>query len=156
MEAPLKGRFMKYSHPFCVEWSNMDANLHMANVSYNAFATNARVGFLFEVGFKFDGSLPFGPVVLSDAIFYKRELHLGDKGTTQLLLLGVSPDYARWKIRHNLIKETGELAAVIDCYGGWMDLKARKLMAPQSEFVTHFMKLERCQEFEELRSLKIS
>ena len=143
-----------FCHPFVIDWDHLDANLHVGNTRYNAFATNARVAFLFECGYRFDPSSRFGPVVLTDTISYKRELHLGDKGQVELMLSGLSSDVGRWKIRQTLRKDSGEVSCVIESFGGWIDLAKRKLTKPEGVFVEPFTKLKRSDDFEELRPLK--
>jgi acyl-CoA thioester hydrolase len=149
---------ISFSHPFMIDWDSLDANLHVANTRYNALATNARVAFLFKIGYVFDPSVSFGPVVLTDTISYKKELKLGDKGTVELQLLGLSTDHGRWKVRQVIYKETGGeriVSSVIDSLGGWIDLRLRKLSIPQGPFVEKFAQLARAEEFEELRPLRI-
>jgi acyl-CoA thioester hydrolase len=143
----------KFELAFRVDWEHLDANLHVANTQYNAFATNARCAFLFSIGYTFSHSAKIGPVVLQDTISYRRELRLGDSGTVKIQLSGLSLDGARWKVKQDIYKASGELSATIDTLGGWMSLTERKLVKPEGEFVTLFNNLDRSQGFEVLKNI---
>jgi acyl-CoA thioester hydrolase len=146
-----------FSHPFQVTWSHMDANGHVGNVHYNALATDARVALLLAAGYSFNASQTIGPVVLNDTIHYRKELRYGDKGKVTILLAGSSVDHAKFKIRHEIFRtgqEGDELCCVVDTFGGWMDLKERKLVCPQADYASRFVELPKTLDYEVLSPFK--
>ena len=144
----------QYTQSIEIRWADLDANMHVANTRYNLFATDARVGYLMANGYQFGVHNSAGPVVLSDSITYRRELRLGDKITVKLLLRGISPKGTKWIIQQILEKEGGEVAAIIDSFGGWLDLETRKLTRPPKGCENLFLDLEKCDNFEQLLDIK--
>jgi acyl-CoA thioester hydrolase len=93
-----------------------------------------------------------GPVVQRDEIDYYRELGLLDRFRIDVALAGVSSDVSRFRIVNRIVRADGVVAARVVSTGGWLDLDARRLVAPPAEIATALEQLPRTESFEELRS----
>jgi len=141
---------------FTVRWADCDANGHMRNTAYSEYGIDVRMAWLTEAGWGFDAMQEhgFGPVLLREEIDYLRELKLGEPVKVDLAQLGLSPDGGRWKLQHELWKANGKKAARIVILGGFMDLTARRLIAPPEPLVRLFTEVEKGESWEELPNLK--
>jgi acyl-CoA thioester hydrolase len=122
----------RYAKEFIAGWGAMDFNGHLANTAYLNLAADARMAFFAEHGFpptEFR-RLAIGPVVKKDEIEYFREINLHDTVTVTYAVLAMSPDGARFILENEIWSPKGERAAVVRSTGGWLDLRARKLIAP--------------------------
>jgi acyl-CoA thioester hydrolase len=139
-----------------VRWSDCDPNRHLRSSAFSDFATHVRFGFLESRGFPIAefGRLDLGPAVRSEEILYFREIGLGDSVTVDVQLAGLSPDGARWKLRHEFKRGDGALAARQTLAGGWISLTQRKLVVPPAALADAFRSLARAEDFEELASLQ--
>jgi acyl-CoA thioester hydrolase len=72
--------------------------------------------------------------------------------TVTFALAGVSEDVSRFKLRNEFRREDGELAARITSLGGWLDLRARKLVAPPEALAAAILALDRTDDFTPLES----
>jgi acyl-CoA thioester hydrolase len=68
-------------------------------------------------------------------------------------LLGLSPDGARYVIENEVWSARGEKAARIRSTGGWLDLRARKLVAPPRELLHALEQVPHAPGFAELPPL---
>jgi len=135
-------------------WADMDANAHMANFAYLNKCVDARMGFFKQHGFpvaKF-AKLRIGPVVRRDELEYHREIGLLEPITVTLELAGMAPDGSRFRLVNEVLKGDGKLAARIRSEGGWMDLAARKLIAPPADLVAALAAMPQAAAFETLPS----
>jgi len=125
----------RYAKQFLVGWGAMDANGHMANTAYLDLAADVRVAFLADHGFPPSEfrRLAIGPVIRKDELEYFREAGLHDTVTVTYALLAMSADAARFVAENEIWSATGERAATVRSTGGWLDLRARKLIAPPPE-----------------------
>jgi hypothetical protein len=80
--------------------------------------------------------LNIGPVVMKDEIGYVKEVLLLEEITVTLSLAGLAEDGSRWILRSDIIRPDGKLAARVNSTGGWLDLGARKLIAPPPALIT--------------------
>src|ERR1041385_560298 len=122
----------KYAKEFIAGWGHMDANGHLANTGYFDLAADVRLSFLDEHGFspaEFR-KLALGPVVKKEEIEYFREFGLHERVTVTYAVKAMAADGSRYVIVNEFFNEQGERAAVLRSTGGWLDLKARKLVAP--------------------------
>src|SRR5262245_10114556 len=113
----------------------MDFNGHLANRSYLDLAADVRMSFFAEHGFppaEFR-RLAIGPVVRKDELTYYREVGLHETVTVTHACLGLAPDVSRFILENEIWNERGERAACVRSTGGWLDLRARKLVAPPPE-----------------------
>jgi len=143
------GRFAKQ---FLVGWGAMDANGHMANTAYLDLAADARVAFLAAHGFPPSEfrRLAIGPVIRKEELEYFREAGLHDTVTVTYAALAMSADAARFVVENEIWSATGERAATVRSTGGWLDLRARKLVAPPPELRAVLDQIPRAPGFVEL------
>ena len=146
---PVEGRYAK---EFFAGWGTMDFNGHMANTAYLDLAADVRMAFFAEHGFPPSEfrKLALGPVIRSDELEYRREVGLHDTVTVTYAILGMSPDGSRFVVENQFLLPSGELAATVRSTGGWLDLRARKLVAPPPALLAAFSQVPRAPEFAEL------
>ena len=141
-----------YSKEFLAGWGTMDFNGHLANTAYLDLAADVRMAFFAEHGFpptEFR-RLALGPVIRKDEVEYFREVGLHEKVTVTYALLAMSPDGARFVIENEIWSTKGERAASVHSTGGWLDLNARRLVAPPPALLAVFIQVPRAAGFVEL------
>ena len=145
---------MAFERSFNVSWAHLDANAHMANTAYINVCIDVRMMYFASRGFAATefARLRIGPVVRRDEVDYFRELHLLDPIRVTFLLSGISDDASRFRLRNEVYREDGQLAARVTSLGGWFDLAARKLMAPPDTLADALRALDRTDDFEKLES----
>ena len=143
-----------YSKTLFAGWGDMDFNSHMRNTAYLDKAADVRQMFLMEHGFPMEelARLRIGPVVRRDEVDYFRELQLLQPARVRLLVGGLSEDASRVRIVNEIVRGDGELAARITTLNGWLDLAARKLVAPPAPLADALRALEHTADFEVLPS----
>jgi acyl-CoA thioester hydrolase len=114
-----------------VGWGDLDANGHMRNTAYLDKAADVRMYYFAEHGFpsREFARLAIGPVVRQDEVEYFRELRLLDPVTVTLQVEALSADGARFVLRNEFWRDE-RLIARVRTTGGWLDLRARKLIEP--------------------------
>ena len=145
---------MSFERQFHVAWAHLDANGHMANTAYLDLVVDVRFMYFTECGFPPEEfvRLRLGPVVRRDEVDYLRELHLLQPITVDMSLDGISEDASRFRIRNEIRRGDGEVAARVTTLGGWFDLAARKLIAPPDKLAAAMRSLDRTATFETLAS----
>jgi acyl-CoA thioester hydrolase len=135
-------------------WADMDANAHMANTAYLSKCVDARMGFFKQNGFPVTefAKRQIGPVVRRDEIEYFREIALFEPITITLALGGMAPDGTRFRLVNEILTDAGKLAARVKSEGGWLDLTARKLIAPPPDLLAALNAMPRTADFETLPS----
>ena len=135
-------------------WADMDFNSHMKNTAYLDKAADVRQMFLMEHGFPVEEfvRLRIGPVVMKDEVEYFKEVGLQQKIDVNYALAGHSADGSRFLLRHEIFRSDGKRAARVTSAGGWLDLNARKLIAPPPALLDAMNLLERTSDFVELPS----
>ena len=143
-----------FERPFQVAWAHLDANGHMANTAYLDIAVDVRFAYFASRGFPPEEfrRRRIGPVVRRDEVDYLRELHLLQPIRVNFLLAGLSEDASRFRIRNEIRREDGQVAARITSLGGWFDLEARKLIVPPDGLAEALRGLTRAEDFERLES----
>lgn len=143
-----------YSRRMTAGWADMDFNSHMKNTSFLDKAADVRLMFFAEHGFPTSefARLRLGPVVLRDDIEYRKEVELLQEIDVTLALAGLSPDGSRWSLRTEVRRGDGKLCAKATSAGAWLDLAARRLVAPPPALLDALALLERTADFEVLRS----
>ncbi len=126
---------MDFTRRYDVRWSDADANGHVRHTVYPELGAEVRLAWLAAAGWdwkRFERER-IGPVLLREEIDYRREVGLNGSVAIDVETVGLSPDGGRWKLRHTVRKEDGEVAAQVLVLGGWIDLEARRLVvAPPS------------------------
>ena len=135
-------------------WADMDANAHMANFAYLNKCVDARMSFFKQHGFAVTdfAKRRIGPVLRRDELEYHREVGLLETITVTLALAGMALDGSRFRLVNEVLKEGGVLAARVRCEGGWMDLAARRLIAPPDDLREALAAMPQAMEFEMLPS----
>jgi len=135
-------------------WADMDANAHMANVAYLSKSVDSRMSFFRENGFPVTefAKRRLGPVVRRDELEYYREIALHEPIIVTLALAGMAPDGSRFRLLNEVLNGEGKLAARIVSEGGWLDLAARKLIAPPADLLAALDRMPHATEFEQLPS----
>jgi acyl-CoA thioester hydrolase len=135
-------------------WADMDANAHMANFAYLNKCVDARMSFFKARGFAVTdfAKRRIGRVLRRDELEYHREIGLLEPITVTLALAGLADDGSRFRLVNEVLKEGGVLAARVRCEGGWMDLAARKLIAPPDDLREVLAALPHAADFERLPS----
>ncbi len=141
---------MSYKVRFTTRWADFDPNNHMRHSAYNDYAAESRVRFFNEHGLSLTEfhRLDIGPVLFREETNFYREIKLSEDITVEVFLKGLSKRGERFKFHHKVYKQNGVLAAEIDIFGAWMDLKARKLTTPPESIVQTYADLEKTQDFE--------
>jgi hypothetical protein len=70
--------------------------------------------------------------------------------TITYVLSGLSPQGARWKVHHGVLKANGKKAVSIDLEGAILDLATRKPALPTTELLQTFNLIPRAKDFEVL------
>lgn len=121
-----------YSKTMFASWADMDFNAHMKNTAFLDKAADVRMMFFDENGFSVGefSRLRLGPVVMKDEVEYRKEVDLLQEITVTLAIAGHSADGSRFLLRNEILRPDGTLCARVTSTGGWLDLKARKLVTP--------------------------
>ncbi|HEY1138949.1 MAG TPA: thioesterase family protein [Lysobacter sp.] len=149
---PSAQRDDRYAREFFAGWRTMDFNSHMANTAYLDLAADVRMTFFAEHGFppaEFR-RLGLGPVIRKDEIEYFREVGLCETVTVTYAMRAMSADGARFVLENEIWRADGQRAAKVLSTGGWLDLQARKLIAPPQALLDAFVQVPRSAEFVEL------
>lgn len=91
--------------------------------------------------------LQIGPVVMKDEVEYFKEIGLQQQIRVTYMLGGHAEDGSRFLLRHEIFRADGKLAARVSSAGGWLDLAARKLIAPPPALFAAMNSLERTNDF---------
>lgn len=139
---------------FLAGWGEMDSNSHMANTAYLDKVVDARVLTLNELGFPREEfiRLRLGIVMMKDELEYKREVKWMEEIAITFWIAGLAPDGSRFKVRNEILRANGDLCATVTSTGGFMDLDARKLVAPSKEVLAAYRSLPKTQDYVELPS----
>ena len=143
-----------YSKSFTAGWADMDFNSHMRNTAFLDRAADVRMMFFSEHGFPMSEfiRLKVGPVIMRDDIEYFREIGLLDPFAVTLALAGLASDGSRFLMRNVTLRGDGKPCAKVTSAGGWLDLEARRLVAPPTQLLAALQSLPRTEDFVELTS----
>lgn len=147
---------MSFRRRYPVRWSDADANGHVRHTVYPELGAEVRLAWLAEAGWdwrRFERER-IGPVLLREEIDYRREVGLNAVVEVDLEAVALSPDGGRWKLRHQVRKEDGEVAARLLVLGGWIDLEARRLVVAPPSLLEVLRAAERAPDFAELPPLR--
>ena len=137
---------------FDVRWADLDPNQHVRHTAYADYGTHVRMSWLASAGFdaaRFE-ALRIGPVILLEQNRYLKEVAAGDRLEYDLKVAGASEDASRFRLRHEIRRGDGRVAARIEVEGGWMDLDARRLKPPPPELAAALRALVPTDDFERL------
>lgn len=136
-------------------WGDMDFNAHMRNTAFLDKAADMRLLFFTSSGLPIAEfvRLGIGPVVRKDEVEYFREVRLFDELRVTIAAGGLSDDGARFVIRNEFFKADGALAARVVSSGGWLDLRARKLVVAPERLLAAMRLMPKADPFTVLPSL---
>jgi acyl-CoA thioester hydrolase len=141
--------------PFAIQlfarWSDMDFNQHMRNAAYLGASEDCRLRFLAERGFPATelARRRIGPVVLEDRLVYKKELALLERFRVELVMAAMTRDVRRMKVRNTFQRDRdGAPAATVESVVMWLDLDARRVIAPPEDLAAAWLGLARAGDFE--------
>ena len=143
-----------FERQFTVGWRDVDVNGHVANMTYLQYAVDTRISYFASRGFTPASFMQHavGPVVKTDFVEYFREVMMLEELRVTMENGGHSDDLSRFRVINMIYRADGELAARVVTIGGWLNLKARKLMEPPDEIRDAWLALTRTEDFEELKS----
>ena len=141
---------MNFTVNFTTRWADFDANVHMRHTAYNDYAAEARLRFFNEFGVTIHDFTKekVGPILFEENTRFLKEIHLGEDIAVSLKISGLSGKGERWKVQHEIFNSKGDLSAIINVYGAWLDLIKRKLTVPPAKFQDIFNKAEKTEDFE--------
>jgi len=144
-----------YSKTLFAGWGDMDFNSHMKNTAFLDKSADVRMMYFAEHGFPTAefARLKLGPVVMKDDLEYRKEVGLLQEITVTLAIAGLSADGSRFVLRNEILRPDGTLCARVTSAGGWLDLAARKLVAPPAPLLAALQSLPRTDNFAALPSI---
>lgn len=143
-----------FSVPIQIRWSDIDANRHLRHSAYYDYGAMMRMMVLNECGITtaLMEQLRIGPVLFREEAIFRKEIILEDKIIIDVECTKATADFSRWSLRHNLAKEDGTIAAIINIDGAWIDLTKRKLAVPNEFIQKAFASFPKAVGFEEIPS----
>lgn len=142
----------EFAATFQVTWSDLDSNNHLRNTAYLDYAAQARM--LFFAAHEFPpeafGEHKVGPVALEDTVSYRRELRLLQTFHVSFSRAGMSDTGAKFLIENQITREDGKLCATVRTRGIWMDLTARKPVAPPEPLMRAMFALPKTKDYTDL------
>ncbi len=97
--------------------------------------------------------LRIGPVILRDELDYHREVGLLEEVRVTLEIAELSADGSCFLIQNTFYRADGKLVARVRSKGGWLDLNARKLVAPPKKLLLALQNSPRSDDFKEVPSI---
>jgi acyl-CoA thioester hydrolase len=127
-----------YTKHFEIRWSDLDANMHLANSAYTNFMSHTRMAFFTDNGFnlKILAEHSMSPVVFYEHMYYFKEVFMGQPLKVSLEVSGLSEDGMFFKFHHNFYNYKGENIAHCEMLGAWIDFNSRKLTGLPEKFLT--------------------
>lgn len=146
----------EYSKTYEIRWSDIDANNHVNYAAYIDATADLRYRFFTEQGFPPERfvQLGVGPVYTAIHAQFLREVLIGETVTITYAIAGLSPQGARWKVHHDVLKSNGKKAVSIDLEGVLLDLTTRKPVLPTPELFQTFNLIPRTADFEVLPEMR--
>ena len=132
-----------------LRWSDLDPNLHVRHSVYYDWAAVSRLNYLAGCGVDtlMMQKLQIGPILFREEAVFKKEIRLEDKLVIHVELVQSKRDYARWTIRHRIVKQGDLLCAIITVDGAWLDITKRKLVVPPAEIGEAFLAMPTVEDF---------
>lgn len=112
-----------------VRWSDLDANMHLANQSYMSFTSFARMKALNEMDFTTLHMKEWqrGPVIFEEKFNFFREIKPDSTIYIHTKISGISEDLVLFEFEHDLYDEQGQHKAKSKIFGCWLDFTTRKM-----------------------------
>lgn len=144
----------EFSRTYTVKWADLDSNGHLRYSVYIDYAVDTQFRSIEHQGYTPQRLMEegFGPVILRMETRYLHEVTFDESVIDSFRLAGMSPDGARWKSRHDILKPNGELAATIKLEGVWVNVHTKQAILPPPDLLQILNSLPRTENFETLRS----
>ena len=125
---------------FEIRWNDLDANRHLANITYLSYASETRMAFLQHIGLSHRDlqNKGIGPIVFNEELFYFKEVMPDDKIRVSFELAGMSEEGTFFSFEHNFFNQEGQNVARCEMMGAWMNLKTRKLCVLPQDIISQF------------------
>ena len=131
-------------------WAQIDSNQHLRHSAYGDIAASGRLE-LFEMA-RFSMDLltkeNIGPILFHEETWYKKEIHGVQNIVAKSYLKRIERHFSKWSMVTEIYREDGELAAIVDVQGAWMDLKLRKIADLPEKFRAPFLELPKTIDFQ--------
>ena len=126
-----------------IRWSDLDPNFHLRHSAYYDFGAYSRVCFLNEAGLTPAVLMQhhIGPILFREECSFRKEIHFGDQVSINLQLEKSTPDFSRWTMKHQIIKDENIICATITIDGAWIDTNLRKLTAIPAVFYDKLLEM---------------
>jgi acyl-CoA thioester hydrolase len=133
-----------------LRWSDLDPNFHLRHSVYYDWGALCRVAFLNKFGLDADVMLRLqvGPILFREECVFRKEVRSGDTVSIDLKLLKARPDFSRWSIQHQILKDGSVVSAVLTVDGAWLHTVQRKLATPPEQVHAVFAEMPRSDGFE--------
>lgn len=118
-----------FKQQFDVRWSDLDANMHLANASFLNFMSHTRMAYLTQNGFglKEMAKLHIGPIIFHEHIHYFKEIMPNATVWVTIELKGLSEDGMFFEFVHNIYSKDGTNHCYTELQGAFIDTRTRKL-----------------------------
>ena len=135
-----------------VLWSQIDANVHLRHSAYADFCAQARSNMLNQLGLSLSefNQKKIGPILFREELNYLREIGLDERIKVSVEIIKFNVKNSRFSFRHEIFKENGVKAAVVQVDGAWMDIVARKLTNIPEEWMSIIHKIPRAADYLEI------
>lgn len=126
-----------------IRWSDLDPNFHMRHSSYYDFGAFIRMSFFNEFGCTpaVLSNHQLGAILFREECVFRKEIVFSDVVTINLKLQKATPNFSRWTIVHEIIKNGNAVSAIITVDGAWIDTGKRKLTAPPAFVIESFKQM---------------
>lgn len=143
---------MSYEVQFTTKWSDFDPNRHMRHTAYNDYAAEVRIRYFAFAGFPVSQLAKdhIGPILFEENTSFRKEIYSGENIRVNMALIGLSEDKRKWKLRHEVFNQNGELSAIITVFGAWIDLQKRKLTKLPKKYDAFWNNLELSADYQDI------
>lgn len=138
----------KFERELQLRWSDMDPNFHLRHSVYYDFAAKLRMDFLVEFGLTPQVMMKhkFGPILFREEAVFRKEIHYSDKLMMNVMATHFRKDYSRFGMRHEITRD-GELCAILNVDGAFIDTMTRKLTQPPQIGIDMIEAMPRSEDF---------
>lgn len=138
-----------------VRWSDLDANMHMANASYMNFTSYARMQYMRQIGISLYDlkKWKIGPAILREEFSFFKEAYEGQEIIITVNQVGISDNGEIFEFHHDLYdKKTGNHLANSRVLGVWFSMDERKITNPNPELLA---KLQNSLDMDNIKKLSL-
>ncbi len=115
-----------------LRWGDLDSNQHVTHSRYYELGAHTRMSYFKEHGFTLEmmTAMNIGPILFREECVFRRELNAGELVQISFQLSKARKDGSRWSALHQIVKQDGTVAAILNADLAWIDLTERKLTVP--------------------------